>query len=461
MNIYNKIKIVSLSLGVLLFTACDSYLNLKPTDSIDDSKAFETIEDLELGIKGVYAMIGNEGMISLSSRASDDLRLSADNRGFGVQIHNWSYNSSTGEFGSIMSIMYHAIDRANRLLEVCNKFDADDELVKQIKGEALFVRAYCHFELVKCFCKAYAANDALGIPYMLESVISEPARESQGAVYTKILADIESSMTFLQGHNVDYSRATENALLALKTKVQLYKRDWNGLIATATQVIDNSGMRLAEYDEVADLWNDAAAEDVEVMFYLKRINSGAGSIFTDNNGDIYFHPAVDLMNQYTNDDIRHLTYFGIDSKNDDVVTKHDGREGGETNVVHYKALRLSDIYLMRAEAYAEKEMLTEAEADVNAIRVRRIVNPAILSFGSKESALKSIQEERRRELAYEGNRFFDLKRWGLGINRIDEDAVLVSNRDLEAGDYRFVFPIPQAEIFANSNMVQNSGYSND
>ena len=82
-----------------------------------------------------------------------------------------------------------------------------------------------------------------------------------------------------------------------------------------------------------------------------------------------------------------------------------------------------------------------------------------VSFASQQDAITKILDERRRELAFEGHRFFDLKRFNLGINRLDSDVLLNTfAQTLDAGDYRFTLPIPQAAIFANENLVQNPQY---
>jgi hypothetical protein len=442
--------------GVLLLSGCS--LDLEPTDQISSDKAFESIEDLEKGLAGVMATYGGHGIVGMSDWASDDLRYSASNTGQGVQVHNWTYNPSTGDLSGTWNGNAALVDRANRILSEAKKFDAENDIVKRIKAELQFTRAYAHFEIARLYCKNYDANDPLGIPYKYESGVESPGRLPQGKVYDNILKDIEEALPYLADETDGSYYATKAAAYALQARVALYRRDWNMAIKAADDAIE-TGLRLATRDEYADVWDDFVTTNVEVVFRLFRENGTLGDYYTrSTNGDIFFHPSYDLMNQYENGDIRSEVFFGQNDGGQDIVIKHDGRPNDKPNVVDLKVFRVSELILIKAESYIEKEMLDEAAEMLNNLRSNRIESPMELSFVNKAEAMAALQLERRRELAYEGHRFYDLRRWNLGIERLAEDSEL-TERELPAGDYRFVFPIPQQEIFANDNMVQNGGYT--
>jgi hypothetical protein len=116
------------------------------------------------------------------------------------------------------------------------------------------------------------------------------------------------------------------------------------------------------------------------------------------------------------------------------------------------------MYLIRAEAYAEKSQLTNAANDINALRNERIMGYSPVAFASKDIAISEILDERFKELCYEGFRFFDLKRRNLGINRNASDSRNANWQNLAANSYLFALPIPQPEFSGNSNMEQNPGY---
>ena len=452
-----NIKTVFISL-LTLFTSCE--LDLSPVDEITDDKAFVTIEDLEKGRVGVMAYYGGFAIVGVTDYASDDLRYSSSNRGQGVNVHDWTYNASTDDMVSVWDGNAHLVDAANRILEIADKFDQEEATVKKTIAECLFTRAFGHFEVLRAYAPNYSA-DAHGIPYMKQSVISEPARLTQGEVYQNILSDIDAAIPGLDQFVDGNYWVTQSAAYALKARVAQYMGDWDMAIEAADLAISTGGFRLAEIDEVQQIWNDEVADDVEVIFRKEILSSRLGDYYTSSsNQDIYFHPSHSLMDSYEDDDIRKTEYFGKNDNSQDVVKKHDGRASGSTNVVDIKYFRVSEMVLIKAEAYINKDLLGEAQAEIELLRSKRIIDPDPVDMSIKSLAMNVLQAERRRELAYEGHRFIDLRRWNLGIERVDEDVPSGRQKVLESGDYRFVFPIPQDEIFANGNMQQNEGYSN-
>lgn len=447
---------------VFITSACE--LDLEPIDSIGDNKAFETIEDLEKGMMGIMGAYGGTSAVGAGDWASDDLRYAASNTGQGVQVHNWTYTASTGDLSGTWFINASLVTDANRMLDIANRFDAEDERVKRIKAECLFTRAFAHFEIARLYCKPYSSADPLGIPYKYDAEVSKPSRLPQGEVYANILKDIDASLLDLEDERESYYWLSKSTAYALKARVALHMGEWNLAIEAADKVMIDGNYRLAQIEEFGQvwtdqlLWADESGAKNELIFALK--GGGAGGYYNrTSNEDVFFHPSNDLMNQYEDGDVRSNFYFGTDNYGKDIVTKHIEGATGQRNSTDLKLFRVSELVLIKAEAYAQDNKLTEAAAELNALRVNRIAEPAVLSFVSKEEALLAVQLERRRELAYEGHRFYDLKRWNLGIERLDEDSE-TSSKVLPAGDFRFVYPIPQDEIFANDNMVQNEGYSN-
>jgi hypothetical protein len=118
------------------------------------------------------------------------------------------------------------------------------------------------------------------------------------------------------------------------------------------------------------------------------------------------------------------------------------------------------MYLIRAEARAENGDLAGALLDLNTLRAARINGYTPVAIGSKDALITAILEERFKELAFEGHRFWDLRRRNLPVERLDSDAPNAASRVLPAGNFRFRLPIPNAEIQANPLIQQNPGYTN-
>ena len=461
-NFKNRI-FAGLAAIVFITSACE--LDLEPIDSIGDQIAFETIEDLEKGMVGIMGSYGGTSAVGAGDWASDDLRYALSNTGQGVQVHNWTYTASTGNISGTWYVNASLVTDANRMLEIANRFDENDDRVKRIKAECIFTRAYAHFEIARLYCKPYSSTDPLGIPYKYDAAVSKPARLPQGEVYSNILKDIDECLNGLEEERDSYYWLSKSTAYALKARVALHMGDWDMAINAVEKVIIDGNYRIANSEEFASIWtdqivwhDDATGVKNEVIFAIKEAGPG-GYYNRTTNEDVFFHPSYDLMNQYEMGDIRSTVYFDKDKYGKDIVNKHIIGATGERNVTDLKLFRVSELFLIKAEAYAQQSMLTETAIQLNRLRANRVATSDTLAFDTMEEAMLAVQLERRRELAYEGHRFYDLKRWNLGIERIDEDSEL-SSKVLPAGDYRFVYPIPQEEIFANENMVQNDGYSN-
>ena len=156
------------------------------------------------------------------------------------------------------------------------------------------------------------------------------------------------------------------------------------------------------------------SDDNESETIFKYRNSTAPqTLWRDTNGDIFFEPADKLKNLFDrNNDIRFFTFFGSDGGDTSIVTKYPGSSRGP-QINDLKLVRLAEMYLIRAEANAEKGQLTNAANDINALRRERINGYADVAFASKDVAIAEILDERFKELCYEGFRFFDLKRRNL------------------------------------------------
>jgi len=464
-----RIYIIIITLATVMLASCEKQLDLQPHNSIGNEKVFEKVDDLLTAKIGVYGNMASLASISYSSRASDDLKLIAENTGQGVSIHNWTYNASDADIETLWDGAYKSIDLANRVLAAAEVFLADPDvsaddlkIIKDVKGHCLFVRAHSHFEIIRAYSPAYS-DGAIGIPYMTEAAVSgKPSRLSSLEVYTNIKNDLTASISLLpKGADASVEFASVSAANALMARVLLWQGDYDNAIVYADKVISESGISLASRGQIEALWKDEIPSGVEVIFQLNKVDGDTeiGSIFNrTGNDDIFFQPSVDLRSQYGANDIRANVYFGtLNGK--DIVNKHIGRTGGQKNLVHVKMYRLSEMYLIKAEAYANKGDLVNAANFVYEIQSRRDTDiTSAPVYSSKSAAIDGVLLEKRREMAYEGHRFYDLKRYNKGIVRIGLDAELASGKTLAAGDYRFVFPIPQAEMFANENMVQNANY---
>jgi hypothetical protein len=450
-----------LTLGVVFFAfmACESNLDIAPFDIIDEEAAFETVADLESGTLGVYGSISITGTIDLNTKISDNIRIAVEtNTGQGRQMFNLAYVTGTGEISGLWADSYQVIDRANRVLAATERITGDtpaeQALVQRIRGEMIAMRAWQHFDLYRNFVDFDDPN-ALAVPYMLRSEIGSPARLPKAEFFTLLNEDIAEAERLLPADFTSQSNMTLAAVEGLKARLALYTGDWSTAIDYATRVINK--VEITDADNFLSLWDDS--NEGEVIFRLKSLTVADGTIGIwerSTNPDVFFFASFDIQDQYDEtNDIRFQAYF--DGPN---VKKYNWREG-EKNLADTKLMRVSEMYLIRAEAYAQNGDLINAQADINTLLSNRLIVPAPVTFTNQQQALQTIALERRKELVYEGHRYYDLKRTNQSLVRDsrDLDGAFDSAARLEAGNFRFVLPIPQDEIFANDNMTQNPGYN--
>jgi len=158
-------------------------------------------------------------------------------------------------------------------------------------------------------------------------------------------------------------------------------------------------------------------------------------------------------------DVRYGAYVLDLGRGSFTLNKYRGGDPANLNLADIKVFRTGEIFLIRAEAYAEKNNLAAAAADLNSLRHARITAYVDEVFATKEALINAIMLERFKERAFEKSRYFDLKRTLQNITRIPGDAInALGAVNLDPSKREYLMPIPLAEINANKNMQQNTGY---
>lgn len=464
-----KNKFLSIILGALTLAtvSCKKDLDLQPTDTFSENNAFLTMTDLQYGANEAYGRYGTYvNDMYVSALVADEAKLGFDNSGQGALTYRYQYASdgtSGGDVTAAWGGYYSLIDQTNRVLSKVDvvKGDASEEPKRNIiKGQMLAMRAIGHFGVLQAYCKNYDAADPKGVPVMLSSnPVAKPARKSMGEAMAQIEADLAEAKTLLSDPSITFSDTAINKvnIAAFQARIALYKRDYDAAINFATEVITAGATSLASAGQFPGIWTDDNIFD-EVLFRVRyATGTTVGGIWTTTGGNVYIAPSDKLVASYSSDDIRLSTYIGNDGGKVFVNKFYTSSRGGR--VVDLKAIRIAEMYLIRAEAHAKKANPDVAAGtnDLNELRRNRITGYTDVSFPSATSLAAAVLDERFKELAFEGFRFYDLKRNNLPVERLASDASPEWGT-LPAGNYRFVLPIPNSELLANGNMVQNDGY---
>lgn len=457
----------------LLIWSCEDAINVEPADEIVESNAITSVEEAGEAVIGVYATAGKNSAIYWNALFTDEVQVAEGNNGQGIQTHTWSITTGNGEAAGIYATYSTTINRANRVLQAMSGLtpanEEEEMLLNRYRGELLGLRAWAHFAMVTYFTPSFTDMSALSVPYVDYVVtLDTPNRNTLGEVLEGINNDLDEAQSLLPDSYDAVYFFTSDAVTALRSRMALYTEDYDAAIQYSTELINKYS--LPSIDEYPLVWTDETIEGQ--IFKLARVtgNSAVGQLFNPSQALTYFVPSEKILEAYqiegeegeeVAEDVRYEVFF--EEGEDEVrIVKYPGTSS-VIGLNDIKVFRISEQYLIRAEAYLRKASpnVAAAQEDYNTLRENRIPDYVDANFTTAGAAIELVMEERFRELAYEGHRFLDLKRTNSPVDRLPADCEDLSAEDacfLPASSHLWALPIPQSEIFVNSEMVQNTGY---
>ncbi len=467
-RIFNNKMLLVIVLLATMASCKKEFIELSPSTSLTPTQALGTEADLLVALRGAYSGLRGVDFFGRSMPIWGDIM--ADNAYQSALNTNRytffnDYSDTKGATAADANVVglwtsaYSVILRANNII---NTTLASSPNVDQYKGEAYAIRALCYFSLVRHFAKPYADDPAaLGVPIITTyNPDLKPARSKVSEVYALMIDDLNKAYTLMTKYT-NSSQFSKYAAKGLQAKVYLNMNDKTNAKTAALDVINNGGFTVVTAATHASYWANSAVTTNKIETLFEVSSDAVSNLAFDalsylysqagNYGDLLC--ADDLYASYSAADVRKALYAtgtraGLPSV---FVNKYPVISGDLSDT---KVLRLSEIYLIAAEA-----SLPTNEADaltyVNYITSRRGAN-AIASTGT--ALFEDIITERRKELAFEGDRFHDLQRLKRTITRSTNYPA--TSRTIPYTVYRRLFPIPQAEVDANPQIKvqQNSGY---
>ena len=462
-----KYKIILLLLLAASFASCKKeFLELEPPAALTPDIALGTEADLLVALRGAYA--GTRGvdyhgrtLPIIGDLMADNSYQHSLNTNRYTLFNNYTFNTTDGNVLGIWTTAYTDILRANNIINAPLATTAN---IDQYKGEARCLRALAYFNLVRYFAKPYTDDpNSMGVPIVTAYDPNlKPGRDKVSDVYNLIISDLNSAFTLMTKYTSS-SQFSKYAAKALLAKVYLTMGDKANAKTAAVDVITNGGFGSLTAANHAAYWANSSwrTDKLETIFEvssdavanlafdaLSYLYSQAG-----NYGDMVSSDS--LYVKFEAADVRRALYpivqRPVGGANVVSVNKYPVITGDYSDT---KVLRLSEMYLIAAEA-----SLPGNEADaltyINYITSRRGAT-AIASTGAQ--LLADVLNERRKELAFEGDRYMDLQ-------RLKQDVVRSNNypaaaRNIPYTNHRRILPIPQTEMDANPTIrtQQNSGY---
>ena len=474
-------------LAASLSSCVNDWLDVAPSDGTDADAALTSSSDLDAVRTGMYkALKGNSSLVDYYGQqffvygdvhAGDDYQynnLGGSNRASFYYDMNYQtaseFTSSTSSSSVTWKSPYIVIGRANRIIAAAEGGALSDAAeakatIDQYAAEAKVLRALAHFDLVRIYGKPYTEDQgaSLGVPLVTEVLESnaKPARSTVAEVYTQVVKDLTEAIS-------------SNAL------VYLNMGDYANALSVAEDIIKNSGAALWTRDQYFKAWDASTPNESEFLF---RLNVAGSTDSNDLNGignlqqrDGYKEMVATkkFVDMLTSDpkDVRNDMFLPATAAkevetygtNKVYLNKLRGQGGNLRNVTIVPIIRLSEVYLTAAECAFRNNDKTKAVEYLNDLVKNRTTTVASLATVDNIT-LERILIERRKELIGEGQRYFDALRNNETITRYTSEADKGWHKTLSKDAQSFnrdyfkaIAAIPQAEINANPNIKQNTGY---
>lgn len=495
MKIRNYILI---GLTFLVTCSCEDFLDLEPISEEASATAYQSLDQIEAALTGTYESFQSDAYvwnnIMFQDIRSDNHYAGGDNPEI-FEMDLLTISATNSKVYQSWSNTYNAILKANIVFDKIDDVE-DPKLTEtrrnQIKGEALFLRAFHYYNLVNLYG---------GVPLILEPTSSTAPeavnipRSTEEQVFEQILTDLDMAITLLPDtygtdQSINKARATRGAANALAAKACLQKP--NPEFDTALDYIEEvenseAGYRLIDYAELFDGTHYNNEESILEIQYLggDEGNWGPQLLLPPSlSGDSwrkFVTPSQDLVAAFDDegDEIRKNAtilfeqvswideYWGVEQPSNDNPSPNNVAFGykwknamGWASSDHIYILRYGDIVLLKAEALNELGQIGGAANEVNRIRERVSLDPLTNEqTSSKEAMREAILHERRLELAQEAQRWDDLVRYGVVVETMNNlnEIDLRDNSTVNYGmsEAKILLPIPQQELDRNTALTGN------
>jgi starch-binding outer membrane protein, SusD/RagB family len=486
-TIINKIAIWG-ALLIVALSGCTKILDQKPVtqtvtpNNPDSSLSLTTATSLLQGVYGAFKGAGYGPGIEVNvldritngDVLSDNCYAGGDNPD-NTALDLFTFNSGNGNIARDWSDYYSVIGTINNaIFQISPSNDPSLAADKnRILGEIKFMRAFEYFDLVRLWGRVPLAINPIDASSS-ESLIRTSAGLSStvDSIYAAILSDLWAAKGSVGNPNEDPSKFTvsKGAVNALLAKVYATQSpaNWDSVAYYCDQVIPNYAL-LPNYADLFDINQKNNSESIwEIQYdgYNSSVGNWVPSQFIGDGWKKFATPTNDLINAFTaaGDNVRmnasiSIVSYGWPDKywttptSYPVLSKYTDPNNGLNNMY---MIRLADILLLRAEAYNAKSDLGNAALMVNKVRTR--VGLGATTATSQTDMALAIENERRLELAFEGQRWFDLLRTGRAKAVMNAQKDASGNTLYNVKDFQLLYPVPQTQIDLNPSLVQNPGY---
>lgn len=476
---------IFLTVAALATTSCEDFLNIIPEGQAKRDELLLTTEGLEEAMYGVYAQLRSTTLYgqelhfhTLEIMAHN---MYCDGHTTLTALGNFEYDNTDVKsiFESIWTAMYKNISNVNSVLNSPLIVDATKFPYTIYKGEALGLRAFMHFDLVRLFAEQYTLNPkANGIPYATEFSLNTPEFESLEKNYEHILADLleaeklladeekyEGEGNYMLDRQIHFNKYAVKAVLA---RVYLTMGNKDKAAQYAKEVIDGGKYYLKEMTEVKDdLAGVLSVKECIFGVYHPSFYTTVSEKLQKTTTRYSLDLRPDFKDIYNRDrlgnDYRLNSYFStatLGSEQVDRLCKLTDVYELNNNVgdrpleliLGINMIRIPEMYYIMAEVLLEEDA-AQALGYYNAVRTHRGLEPLPTEVVDEETGevvnrpltLQHINEERYKEYFGEGQLFFNMKRLNMDVTVFDNTVTHKGGVHAETGKKIYVVPIPDIE----------------
>jgi hypothetical protein len=479
---------IACCLLLLAAAGCSAdYLETQPTTATVTDEIFADTQTAEMALNGIYRHFyqylgshdqgGHFAVMHAIDLMGEDLFPKQQGYGWFVSDYNYtgSRNVNSSRVAYYWSFYYDIINSANLIIEQLPGVAGTDAEKNNLLGQALALRAFGHFMEVQLFAKTYEGNeDAPGVPVYTQHTSTGKARATVGEVYSQIVADLDTAIVKLTGAPSRPNKSYINIQVAqgLRARVALVMNDWQTAETCAKKA--RTGFALMSTDDYLDGFNSAGntewiwgsiindEQTIVLASLYSHLDPSAGGYATVGNEKHILKTLYDAMQ---NNDVRKAAflYNYENSPAYNYWTVKFYLPSPNSWAGDYVYMRAAEMYLIEAEAIARQGGRSADAGKLleTLVQARGVEGYALTAFATGEALLEEIYLQRRIELWGEGFRWLDLKRQKkplarqTGANPGLHNGPLAMVTDIPVDDPRWTMLIPQGEIDANPNIIQN------
>lgn len=463
-----ELRFIYILFALFLMTGCENYLDITPDGQVKRDDLLSTPEGVEDAMYGVYSQLrdpylyGRELSYSALDVMAQYFESKGNNKVEALLKYDYDYSDVESLFEATWINMYKNISNVNSILNSGLVANATDYPAKIYRGEALGLRAFMHFDLLRIFTEQVTVNpEAEGIPYATEFSLNTPNFSKVSQVYDYIIADLLKAEELLSDEaqyigKRDFMTMRQihfniHAVRATLARVYLTKGDYENALIYARKVITESGCSLLKYTE---LKGDVAGvlSRKETIFGVYSATQFYSNVYEDlwlTTSFYSLNPRSDYATTYEangEEDFRLGAFFETQMSGSvrfiKVLDKYkvNGNESNrpEDVIQGINMIRLPEMYYIAAECLTTANLLEDAADYLDAVRVSRNVTEIDRTALTSTFLQNAINEERYKELIGEGQIFFNYKRQNMDITNIDGGTI-------SASPEIYVVPIPDIE----------------